>query len=155
MQVDAKTTQKGKIDRIARVAREWRTTLTNHQIFTIMSRDEFQEVFKQRRADYKRQNILLMRQLSKLKKEFHKGNVELMKVYQSAKKNFKRVARWNNAAFWMMVGVSIICLVCYYWKKQGCGWDSLTAAIIQYGAFTACFWALVDNRIKENNQNNQ
>lgn len=64
-------------------------------------------------------------------------------------------SRVINAAIWAVIGTALIVLVCYYWKQQGCGWDSLAAAIIQYSAFTACFWGCFDNHIREHYQNNQ
>lgn len=62
-------------------------------------------------------------------------------------------ARIINGTAWAVIGVALIILVCYCWKKQGCGWDSLTMAIVQYASFSTCFWWCFDNHIKEHYQN--
>lgn len=58
-------------------------------------------------------------------------------------------ARIINAAIFSTIGVALTALVCFEWKKQGCGWDSIWVAIMQYGLLTLGFWYLVDSEIKK------
>ena len=60
-----------------------------------------------------------------------------------------KTARLINAAIWVAIGIALVVGVCYEWHKQGCGWDSLWAAIAMYGTFSIGFCLFVDEHIKE------
>lgn len=64
-----------------------------------------------------------------------------------------KTARRINAAIWAAIGIALTTYVCIEWHKQGCGWDSLWAAIVFYGMFSLCFCGVVDEHIKEHYQN--
>ena len=63
--------------------------------------------------------------------------------------------RLLNAAIWAGVGITTIVLVCYQWHQQGCGRESLIAAIVEYSAITICLGGVVDATIKDHQQKNQ
>ena len=50
---------------------------------------------------------------------------------------------------WAVVSLALICFVCYWWHKQGCGVWSLVAAISFYGVLSAGMMVAVDDMIKE------
>ena len=50
---------------------------------------------------------------------------------------------------WAMISLALICLVCYWWKQQGCGVWSLVAAISFYGVLSAGLMIAVEDMIKE------
>ena len=64
-----------------------------------------------------------------------------------------KTARRINAAIWAAIGITLTTWVCIDWYKQGCGWDSLWAAIALYGMSSLCACVVIDIHIKEYYQN--
>ena len=62
-------------------------------------------------------------------------------------------ARLINAAIWVALGAGIILLVCSEWYRMGCGKNSLIAASLIYGLFSASFCGIIDEQIKEHYKN--
>ena len=63
-----------------------------------------------------------------------------------------KTARLINAAIWAAIGIALTTYVCIEWHRQGCGWNSLWAAIAFYGGFCLCSTVVVGEHIKEHYQ---
>ena len=64
-----------------------------------------------------------------------------------------KTARIINAAIWTAIGTLVCVLVCLQWTKQGCGPESLLAALLFYGSLSTGFALVIDNTIKEHHNN--
>ena len=49
---------------------------------------------------------------------------------------------------WAVVSLALICFVCYWWHKQGCGVWSLVAAVSFYGVLSAGLMVAVEDVIE-------
>ena len=48
-----------------------------------------------------------------------------------------------------MIALALSTYVCLEWHNQGCGWESLTAAIVFYNAIIAALAGVICKTIKE------
>lgn len=60
-----------------------------------------------------------------------------------------KTARIINAAVWVAGGVMATSMVCFNWETQGCWWQSIAVAVVEYTSMFAIFGVLIDKSIKE------
>ena len=71
-----------------------------------------------------------------------------MKTIKNMSAVRKARAIWGAVA--ALGGIALIVYVCmYWWTMEGCGFDSLAAAIAFYAAGTTAVWSVFDQIIKE------
>lgn len=57
--------------------------------------------------------------------------------------------RITNALIWAIAGAALTYYVCRTWLAQGCGEESIRAAIAVYSSLTILLGALVDSKIRK------